>query len=184
VSYAERRRILNNEIKTTARVNDLVGVIPAITGKIELVYEGEQEGPAKVAQILIGKAIRSVFEQYFPNPEQIKKKQAQNPYSAIINWFGKGNSVDLLSSMSDKEYSNILRSIPGLQKVVDEFQPDADENMTLLFMEFIIFGLSEFSLLSKFRLENGIQFKDMLSSMFNINSDDDFQEDEDSDFFK
>jgi magnesium chelatase subunit I len=184
VSYAERRRILNNESKTTARVNDLVGVIPAITGKIELVYEGEQEGPAKVAQILIGKAIRSVFEQYFPNPEQIKKKQAQNPYSAIISWFSKGNSVDLLSSMSDKEYSNVLRSIPGLQKVVDEFQPDADENITLLFMEFIIFGLSEFSLLSKFKLENGMQFKDMLSSMFNINSDDDFQEDEDSDFFK
>lgn len=184
VSFAERRRILNNESKTTARITDLVGVIPAITGKIELVYEGEQEGPAKVAQILIGKAIRSVFEQYFPNPEQIKKKQVQNPYSAIINWFSKGNNIDLLSSMSEKEYKNKLRSIPGLQKVVDEFQPDADENITLLFMEFIIFGLSEFSLLSKFRLENGIQFRDMISSMINISSDEDFQDDEDSEFFK
>lgn len=184
VSYAERRRILNNESKTTARVTDLIGVIPAITGKIELVYEGEQEGPAKVAQILIGKAIRSVFEKYFPNPEQIKKKQVQNPYTVIINWFSKGNSIDLLSSMSDKEYKNLLRSIPGLQKVVDEYQPDADENLTLFLMEFVIYGLSEFSMLSKFRLENGIQFKDMLSSMFNIGSNDDLQEDEDSEFFK
>lgn len=184
VSFAERRRILNNEIKTTVRITDLIGIIPAITGKIELVYEGEQEGPAKVAQILIGKAIRSVFEQYFPNPEQIKKKQVQNPYSSIVNWFGKGNSIDLLSSMSDKEYYNLLRSVPGLQKVVDEYQPDADENLTLLFMEFVIYGLSEFSMLSKYRLESGIQFKDMLSSMFNIGSDDDLQEDEDSDFFK
>lgn len=184
VSFAERRRILNNENQTTARISDLVGVIPAITGKIELVYEGEQEGPAKVAQILIGKAIRTVFEQYFPNPEQIKKKQAHNPYAQTINWFGKGNTVDLLTSMSDKEYSHKLRAIPGLQKIVDEFQPDADERLTLLFMEFIIYGLSEFSMLSKFRLENGIQFKDMLSSMFNIKPEDDFDIDEDSDFFK
>lgn len=184
VSFAERRRIINNESKTTVRITDLIGVIPAITGKIELVYEGEQEGPAKVAQILISKSIRSVFEQYFPNPEQIKKKQAQNPYSSIINWFGKGNSIDLLSSLSDKEYSNKLRSVPGLQKVVDEFQPDADERLTLLFMEFILFGLSEFSLLSRFRLENGIQFKDMLSSMFNINSEDELSDDDESDFYK
>ncbi len=184
ISFAERRRILNDENKTTVRISDLVGVIPAITGKIELVYEGEQEGPATVAQILIGKAIRSVFETYFPNPEQIKKKQLQNPYAQIINWFGKGNSVDFLTSMSDLEYSKTLRSIPGLQKVVDEYQPDADEKLTLLFMEFIIYGLSEFSLLSKFRLENGIQFKDMLSSMFNTKPEDDFDVDEDSEFFR
>lgn len=184
VSFAERRRILNNENSTTARISDLVGVVPAITGKIELVYEGEQEGPAKVAQILISKAIRKVFEQYFPNPEQIKKKQSQNPYAQIINWFSKGNTIDFLTSMSEKEYSAKLRSIPGLQKVVDEYQPDADDSMTLLFMEFILFGLAEFSMLSKFKLENGIQFKDMLSSMFNIKPEDDFDTEEDSDFFR
>lgn len=184
VSYAERRRIINNEVKTTARVSDLVGIIPAITGKIELVYEGEQEGPAKVAQILIGKAIRTIFEKYFPNPEIIKKKQSHNPYSSVINWFSKGNTVDLLINLSSKEYSQLLRSIPGLQKIVDEFQPDADENLTLLYMEFILFGLSEFSMLSRYRLENGIQFKDMLSSMFNIRPEDEPDVDEDSEFFR
>lgn len=184
VSFAERRRIINNEQKTTARISDLVGIIPAITGKIELVYEGEQEGPAKVAQILIGKALRNTFENYFPNPEQVKKKQDQNPYSDIVNWFGKNNHIDLLNNLSDKEYSQLLLSIPGLQKVVDTFQPDADERHMLLFMEFILFGLSEFSMLSRYKLENGIQFKDMLSSMFNIKPEDDFDIDEDSDFFK
>ncbi|WP_304130286.1 sigma 54-interacting transcriptional regulator [Ignavibacterium album] len=184
VSFAERRRIVNNENQATARISDLVGVIPAITGKIELVYEGEQEGPAKVAQILIGKAIKTVFEQYFPNPEQIKKKQTHNPYAQTVNWFSKGNTVDLLTSMSEKEYSSKLRAIPGLQKIVDEFQPDADESLTLLFMEFIIYGLAEFSMLSKFKLENGIQFRDMLSSMFNNRPDEDFEGDEDSDFFR
>lgn len=186
VSYAERRRIINNEDRTTARISDLVGIIPAITGKIELVYEGEQEGPAKVAQILIGKAIRTLFEKYFPNPEIIKKKQSMNPYSSIISWFGKGNTVDLLINLSNKKYSDLLRSVPGLQKVVDEFQPDADEKLTLLYMEFVLFGLSEFSMLSRYRLENGIQFKDMLSSMFNIKPEDEDESDfnEDSEFFR
>src|SRR3972149_2016 len=69
ISTAERRRIINNEKETHLRLSDLYGVIPSITGKIELVYEGEQEGPAKVAQILIGKAFRSGFTQYFPTPD-------------------------------------------------------------------------------------------------------------------
>ncbi|MCK7522037.1 MAG: hypothetical protein MZV64_32330 [Ignavibacteriales bacterium] len=66
ISTAERRRIINNEKETHLRLSDLYGVIPSITGKIELVYEGEQEGPAKVAQILIGKAFRNNFTKYFP----------------------------------------------------------------------------------------------------------------------
>ncbi len=75
ISFAERRKIINNETKVYSRISDLVGVIPAITGKVELVYEGEQEGPAKVANILIGKAIKSVFEKNFPNPELFKRKE-------------------------------------------------------------------------------------------------------------
>ena len=66
ISTAERRLLLNGESKTHARILDLYGVIPSITGKVELVYEGEQEGPSKVANILIGKAIKTVFENYFP----------------------------------------------------------------------------------------------------------------------
>ena len=66
------------------RISDLQGVIPAITGKVELVYEGEQEGPNKVANILIGKAIKSVFERFFPNPELLKKKNSPNPSSSLL----------------------------------------------------------------------------------------------------
>ena len=56
-STAERRMLINKEKKTTARITDFWGVIPAITGKIELVYEGEQEGPYAVAISLMGNAI-------------------------------------------------------------------------------------------------------------------------------
>src|SRR6478609_4648572 len=75
VSAAERRAIINNEKQTQVWVSDLIGIIPSITGKIELVYEGEQEGPYQVAMNLLDKSIRSQFIQYFPNPEAAKKKK-------------------------------------------------------------------------------------------------------------
>ena len=102
--------------KAYCRISDIVGVIPAITGKVELVFEGEQEGPVKVANILIGKAIKSVFEKNFPSPELLKKKKEQNPYTLITSWFSKNNIVDILSNASNKDYKNILTSIPGLAK--------------------------------------------------------------------
>ena len=109
ISTAERRLLLNDEKNTYARILDLYGVIPSITGKVELVYEGEQEGPSKVANILIGKAIKTVFENYFPSPEKIKKKQNANPYQPILAWFGKENTLDLTKDLSDKEYEKLLQ---------------------------------------------------------------------------
>src|ERR1700743_2029475 len=90
VSNAERRMIINGETKTFVRISDFLGVIPAITGKIELVYEGELEGPAKVANILIGKAIKTLMLKFFPDPEKAKKSKAPNPYAEIIGWFTEG----------------------------------------------------------------------------------------------
>jgi magnesium chelatase subunit I len=183
ISAAERRRIINNEKNTTARISDLYGVIPAITGKVELVYEGEQEGPYKVANILIGKAIKTVFSKYFPTPDQLKKAKAESPYQNITSWFGKGNEIDLLNTVSNNEYEKLLTGVPGLQDVVKKFIKD-ENNHQLFFMEFLLHGLSEFSLLSKFRLERGLQFKDMLSSMFKMSPPDEDINDEDEDIFR
>lgn len=77
MSTAERRMLLNNEKQTVVRISDFAGVFPAITGKIEMVYEGEQEGPIRVAQNIVDKAIRNLFVQYFPNPTKAKKKKSQ-----------------------------------------------------------------------------------------------------------
>ena len=118
ISTAERRRILNNEKDTHLRISDLYGVIPSITGKIELVYEGEQEGPAKVAQILIGKAIRNNFTHYFPTPDSLKKTQQPSPYQPIIDWFKKGNKADLIINLSNDDYKDLLQKIPQLENVV------------------------------------------------------------------
>ena len=183
ISAAERRRIINNEKNTTARISDLYSVIPAITGKVELVYEGEQEGPYKVANILIGKAIKTVFSKYFPTPDQLKKARAESPYQEITSWFGKGNEIDLLNTVSNNEYEKLLTEVPGLQDIVKTFIK-GENNHKLFFMEFLLHGLSEFSLLSKFRLERGLQFKDMLSSMFKMSQPDEDINDEDEDIFR
>ncbi len=173
ISTAERRMIINGEKNTQLRISDLYGVIPSITGKIELVYEGEQEGPSKVANILIGKAIKNLFQTYFPTPDKVKKSQSQSPYQSIVAWFSKGNTIDLMSNASDKDYEKALLSVPGLKDFVKKFFPDADERTMLLMIEFTLHGMAEFSLISKFRLENGLQFKDILSSMFTMSNEED-----------
>ncbi|QQS34577.1 MAG: magnesium chelatase [Ignavibacteriales bacterium] len=182
ISTAERRMILNNETQTYARVSDLYGVIPAITGKIELVYEGEQEGPSKVAHILIGKAIKSFFQKHFPTPESFKKNKESNPYNSLISWFGKGNVVDIFNNVSRNDYEKSLKQVPGLKEIVKKYVKGVDENSAFLWMEFLLHGMSEYSLLSKYRIETGIQFKDMLSTMFTINQDE--PEEDDDEFFR
>lgn len=184
ISTAERRKIINNEKETHLRISDVYGVIPSITGKIELVYEGEQEGPAKVAQILIGKAMRNIFTQFFPTPDELKKTQQPSPYQPVIDWFKKGNKADLMMNLTDKKYNELLHSIPQLENVVKKFQPSINGNSRLLLMEFLLFGLSEYSLLSRNKIEDGIQFKDMLSSMFTMPDEEDFEDEDDQSQYK
>lgn len=178
VSTAERRALRHGSKRTMVRLADFIGVIPSITGKIELVYEGEQEGPLNVAYRLLGLAIRSVFTQYFPDPQSFKKsanpkvKSKPSPYQSIIEWFGKGNDLMLLQDMSDEDYRQQLYKVSGLYAAVKQFYPNADEAQAALLMEFLLHGLSEFSLISKKGLESGgYSFADILGSMLNMNLD-------------
>jgi len=169
ISTAERRALINGEEKTLLRIADLIGAIPSITGKIELVYEGEQEGSNNIAHNLIGKAIRSQFINYFPNPLEIKKvKNKPNPYKPITSWFEKGNMIDLLHNLKGDEYKKTLSSVPGLKELIDTYQKDKSEEEKLFLMEFALYGLAEYSMLSKHELETGAQFKDLLSAMFSM----------------
>ncbi len=168
VSSCERRMLMSGEDKTEVRVTDFVGVIPAITGKVELVYEGEQEGPGIVANNLIGKAIRTQFTQYFPDPEKERKKEKGNPYEPIKEWFEKGNMIDLIFDAKEKEYRKELKSIPGLEDLVNKYQKTTHEGFKYFLMEFALFGLAEYSMLSKHQLEQGMQFKDLFTSMFSM----------------
>lgn len=178
ISNAERRMLLNREEKTFVRISDFLGVIPAITGKIELVYEGELEGPSKVANILLGKAIKTLMATYFPDPEKIKKAKTANPYSDIINWFAAGNTISLEDNLSLEEYVKALESVPGLKAVIKQFHPKLSKNQDALLMEFLLHGLSEFSLINKSFLDKGFGFDDMFNSLFSA----EFEDGEDEDY--
>lgn len=178
IAAAERRAILNSEKTTNVRIADFVGVLPSITGKVELVYEGEQEGAGIVANNLVGKAIRTEFVQYFPNPDELRKKREDNPFKQITQWFGEGNTVDLLNDDSFQQYEQKLKKVPGLEALVKKYHKSSDKEEQLLMMEFALHGLAEYSMLSKSRLEKGQQFKDLLSSMFTMPG----PEDDDDDF--
>jgi magnesium chelatase subunit I len=181
VASAERRAIINNEKKTNIRIADFIGVVPAITGKVELVYEGEQEGPGIVAQNLIGKAIRTQFVNYFPDPEKYRKQKEKSPYKKITDWFGEGNTIDLLHTMNQNEFEKTLKQIPGLADLVKEFHKQQDDVIKVFLMEFALHGLAEYSLISKHNLTAGLQFKDLLSGMFTLPKPGDEDEDEDDD---
>ena len=180
VAAAERRTIINQEKNTVIRVTDFVGVIPAITGKVELVYEGEQEGPGIVAQNLVGKAIRTQFVNYFPDPDKFRKQKEKSPYKKITSWFGEGHTIDLLGDMTNLEYEKHIRSVPGLQEVVNEYQKGQDSATKIFLMEFVLHGLAEYSLISKHYLARGLQFKDLISGMFSVpkEGDEDLSDDE------
>jgi magnesium chelatase subunit I len=180
VAAAERRCLINRDQSTAVRISDFIGVVPAVTGKVELVYEGQQEGPGIVAQNLVGKAIRSQFVNYFPDPDKFRKQKEKSPYRKITQWFGDGNTIDLLHHFTNQEYEKALKSVPGLTELVNEFHKNADVAQKLFLMEFALHGLAEYSLISKHMLTTGLQFKDLLSSMFNISraGEDDPDEDE------
>lgn len=178
ISAAERRMLLSGEKETSVRIGDFRGVVPAIAGKIELVYEGEQEGAGMVAESLISKAIRTQFLNYFPDPEK-EKKAKKNTYKTITDWFGKGREVDLLNDASFGDYRSALQEVPGLADLVHAKHPRSSGDDQLLMMEFALHGLAEYSMLSKKVLSRGLTFKDLFSSMFSM--PDDFEEgDEDS----
>jgi magnesium chelatase subunit I len=179
VSSAERRALINGEAQTQVWIGDLAGIIPSITGKVELVYEGEQEGPYQVATNLVDKAIRTMFTQYFPNPDTLKKRRSsgkpsqqeretENPYKAITNWFDKGNHVNLSFNTKDKEKIMSLYQVDGLHALVKKYFSQANDHQAALLMEFVLHGLASYSLISKKVFESKIEFKDLIGSMMNL----------------
>lgn len=176
MSTAERRMLLNGEGATTARLTDFWGVIPAITGKVELVYEGEQEGPYAVAMALLSMATKTVFLDHFPNPDKLKRGRESDPYGTIRAWFSGGNAIELLNDVSDKDFRAAMDKVAGLRKLVEKtLKIQGDEAYT--YMELVLHGLSEFNVINKDIVEARLTFRDMLADML---GDDLFDEDGDN----
>ena len=168
VSTAERRALLSGEKSTEVRISDLQGIIPAITGKVEMVYEGEQEGPLKVAQNLLGKAIKTIFLNTCPPLEKAgkKSKEGLNHYQEITAWFDEGKHLDLLNMSSNSAHLKTLESIPALKSLIEVHFPKANKSEKTVLMELVLFGLTENSKLSKQQLDKSISFRDLFGSVF------------------
>lgn len=165
LSTAERRALKAGDDKTMVRLSDFVGIIPSITGKIELVYEGEQEGAAVVAYNLIGEAVKSLFDTFFPKIEKLKKENAETAYDDIISWFfNQKDGFELLDDLTDSEYKELLDAISPLEDLLMDYQPKLSKEESYFMKEFVLWALVEFKQLNKFRFSEGTQFKDPYGS--------------------
>ncbi|WP_010136635.1 magnesium chelatase [Ochrovirga pacifica] len=164
ISSAELRMLTTEESETTVRLSDFMGIIPAINGKIELVYEGEQEGAANVAENLLRAAIKTLFASYFPTIEKLTRKSEVTPYDAIVQWFLEGSSFELPNDLTNQEYQQQLDYIAPLTDLIRTYQPDLDSKDHHFFKEFILWALVEHKKLSKVDLEEGFGFKDSFES--------------------
>jgi len=167
ISTAERRALLTGDNKTNVRLLDFHGIVPAITGKVELVYEGEQEGAFNVAMEFINASIENTFNSIFPNPEE--QPSDVDPYGTIKAYYAGGNVTELMNNLNDKEYKQALMEVNGLKKLASAYCKRKEE--LLLYMELILHGLAESDVLSKDLIEDTISFHDPLTNMF-----DDFEE--------
>jgi len=164
LSTAERRTLVSGADKTSVRLSDFLGVIPAITGKIELVYEGEQEGADVVAAQLIDEAVKTIFPDFFPKIEKLERNDAESPYDELINWFFEGDGFELLDDYTEAEYKRALDSIPPLNKLIKDYHPEIVKTDSYFIKELLLWGLVSYKKLSKHRFSEGIQFKDLYGS--------------------
>ncbi len=174
ISAAERRALMHGEKQTTVRISDLFYCVPALTGKLELVYEGEQEGAINVAKHLVGQAVETVFKKRFPDPQK-KTKETEAPYKEVMNWFSGGNVVDLPDDLDEKTYQQRLESVTGLKKVAQDNLNPSKHHLPVA-MDFVLEALHQQSILSKDDLDEHRSFKDMVGSM--LGSIGDFDDDD------
>jgi magnesium chelatase subunit I len=181
ISNAERRGLLHGEAEVCARPVDFQPGIAAITGKVELVYEGEQQGALNIAQHLVGNGLKEVFDRRLPNayaegvepPDATKASGAHveqasfGPYRSIIKWFAGARTVDVDDEAPTAVLAEALRAVDGLEALARRHFTFADEAVELpAAMEFVLEGLHQSRLLARDEIEGGVQYGDMLGSMF------------------
>jgi magnesium chelatase subunit I len=162
-SAIQRRMLINGEKKGTARLSDLLAIVPALTGKMELVYEGEQMGAYDVALNLINESIQKQCQTLFPLISSNGKQKTVNPYQSICDWFSKGNSIVFGMDDSETVYQKIIHSIPETSSFIKSFTKK-DQNLAT---ECILHLISAANIIQKEWLDQRIVFKDQLASMLN-----------------
>ena len=166
VSAAELRVLKYNQKKTSVRLGDFTGIVPALTGKMEIAYEGEQEGARAVAGHLIQQAVRTTFDSIFPKIPKLEKQSRTAPYHDIIEWFaGHHGEFRLTDDLDDKAFRQQLDRIPVLDGLIDKFHPLKDPAERAFLKEVILWGLVSNGKLSKVQVDDGIGFSDNINEI-------------------
>lgn len=141
VAAAKLRLIETDSEQTSVRLVDFTSIIPSITGKIELVYEGEQEGADEIARMLIDNAIMAQFEKVFPRIPKLEKEGVSTPFTETIEWFND-NLLQLNYTDEDNEFKINLLMVTPLVELIEEYYPEISEQDKLFYMELVLWCLT------------------------------------------
>jgi len=166
VSSARRRMLINGESKTSVRMTDFNAVISAINGKIELVYEGEQEGATEISRLLILESVKTFFINYFPKIKKLNKSEELDPYNEVLDWF-KNKELFIDENLDNKSYDDTFKTIKVLKKFVKNYIPKIDPKDENFMCEFLLWGLSSYKKVSITRTSRGLSFSDSFSDYIN-----------------
>ncbi len=141
ISNAERRSILLGEDHVVPRVADIYAALPAITGKLELEYEGELKGADSIARDLIRQAVQMIFRHYFPSAD----------FKQVIEWFEMGGNLKLSDIESASSLLARLQSVQGLLEKVDalDVMPASPVGLRAAAGEMILEGLHSIDKISR-----------------------------------
>ncbi len=168
ISNAERRAIRTGERRQAVRICDLQNGIASISGKVELVYEGEQEGAVAVAKHLLGKAVKEVFAKHFPDAYKAREKNegAPSEYDPIFRWFAQGKRVEISDELSTREFHQRLSQVTGLEELPKRYLGIKESIELPTAMEFVLEALHQNSILAKERTDtSALAYTDMFSTM-------------------
>ena len=131
-SSAEQRAARNREPVVAARITDVYNSIPAMTGKLELEYEGELKGADSIARELIRSAIGRVFTKHL----------GETNFQPVVQWFEQGGELKLQEGSTTGEALAALKKVPGLLEHAGKLGAHSgDAPLTAAAGEFILEGL-------------------------------------------
>ena len=179
VSNAERRGLVTGETRVTTRVCDLQQAVSAVSGKVELVLEGEQEGTLNVARALLGRGVKALFSHRFPDafkPRRTRRGAAgaaepdsevtTSEYRPVLEWFSSGHHVEIADDLPEPEYEKRLQAVRGLAPLAEKYLKPASAEERAVAMELVLEGLHQHSMLSRERVDGAVTaYKDMLKTM-------------------
>jgi magnesium chelatase subunit I len=163
VSNMERRAWATGDDPVYPRLADLHMVLPALTGKVEMVYEGEQEGPEVVARRLVGEAAKRLAAERLPQVEKAAGSGGEDdtgPYAEMLRWFAEGNTVTLTDESTDGDHLGELRQVPGLLALAAEWAREPAERALLA--ELALEALHQHLKLAREDLDSRITFREMV----------------------